>query len=146
MRAIAPDQCAADIMTVMPAMMRWLRAEIRHHGQPQLSLSQLRVLYFLDRKPQSSLSEVADYLDVTRPTMSAMIERLVLRGLVHRIDDPSERRRVLLTLTESGSAEKARVYDAALASVAHRLGALSDQERQHISAGLALLSECFTDS
>lgn len=64
-------------MTVVPAITRFLRAELRRHGHPQFSLSQLRVLYFLNRRPQASLSEVADYLDVTRPTMSAMIERLV---------------------------------------------------------------------
>lgn len=70
-------------MTVIPVVTRFLRAELRTHGQPHFSLSQLRVLYFLNRQPQASLSEVADYLDVTRPTMSAMVERLVQRNLVN---------------------------------------------------------------
>jgi DNA-binding MarR family transcriptional regulator len=89
-------------MTVVPAVTRFLRAGIRCHGKPHLSLSQLRVLYFLRRRSQASLSEVADYLDVTRPTMSAMVERLVQRGLVNRISDPAERRRIILTLTPTG--------------------------------------------
>ncbi|GAB4381420.1 MAG: hypothetical protein Kow00121_39900 [Elainellaceae cyanobacterium] len=133
-------------MTVVPAMTRFLRSEIRHHGQPHLSLSQLRVLYFLDRKRQSSLSEVADYLDVTLPTMSAMIERLVQRGLVQRIADPHERRRLVLTLTEAGSAEMERVYGATLAGVASRLEGLSDEQLNQVMAGLLILENLFADS
>ncbi|MUL36145.1 MarR family winged helix-turn-helix transcriptional regulator [Gloeocapsopsis dulcis] len=145
-QTITPSQCAADIMTVIPAMTRFLRTEIRHHGEPHLSLSQLRVLYFLQRKPQSSLSEVADYLDVTRPTMSGIVERLVQRGLVHRMEDLYERRRIALTLTIAGVTEMERVYGATLASVASRLEGLSNEQRNQVMAGLSILSNLFTDS
>jgi DNA-binding MarR family transcriptional regulator len=145
-QTIASSQCADDIMTVIPAMTRFLRAEIRHHGKPSLSLSQLRVLYFLQRKPQSSLSEVADYLDVTRPTMSGIVERLVQRGLVHRVENLDERRRIALTLTETGVTEMERVYGATLANLASRLEGLSDEELHQVMAGLSILSNLFTDS
>lgn len=144
-QALSPSQCAADIMTVVPAVTRFLRAGIRSHGKPHLSLSQLRVLYFLRRRSQSSLSEVADYLDVTRPTMSAMVERLVQRGLVNRISDPKERRRIILTLTAAGTAEMERVYDAALATVADQLAGLSEVQLQQVQAGLAILGDLFDE-
>ncbi|MBD2114991.1 MULTISPECIES: MarR family winged helix-turn-helix transcriptional regulator [Cyanophyceae] len=132
-------------MTAVPAVTRFLRAGIRRHGKPQLSLSQLRVLYFLRRRSQASLSEVADYLDVTRPTMSAMVERLVQRGLVNRISDPVERRRIILTLTAEGTAEMERVYDATLQTVAHRLEGLSESQLQQVRAGLEILSSIFEE-
>jgi DNA-binding MarR family transcriptional regulator len=138
-------RCAADIMTVVPGMTRFLRAGIRRHGRPHLSLSQLRVLYFLRRRSQSSLSEVADYLDVTRPTMSTMVERLVQRGLVNRVSDPIERRRIILTLTPEGEAEMARVYDATLQTVADRLAGLPEAELQQVQAGLAILGALFDE-
>nr|WP_199308946.1 MarR family transcriptional regulator [Nodosilinea sp. FACHB-13] len=132
-------------MTAVPAVTRFLRAGIRRHGKPQLSLSQLRVLYFLRRRSQASLSEVADYLDVTRPTMSAMVERLVQRGLVNRVSDPVERRRIILTLTAEGAAEMERVYDATLQTVAHRLKSLSESQLQQVRAGLEILSSIFEE-
>lgn len=132
-------------MTLVPAVTRFLRADIRGHGKPQLSLSQLRVLYFLRRRSQSSLSEVADYLDVTRPTMSAMVERLVQRGLVNRISDPAERRRIILTLTSEGAAEMERVYDATLQTVADRLATLPAADLQQVQAGLAILGDLFDE-
>ena len=144
-QAITRTQCAADIMAAVPAVTRFLRAGIRGHSKPQLSLSQLRVLYFLRRRSQSSLSAVADYLDVTRPTMSAMVERLVQRGLVSRISDPVERRRVILTLTPAGVAEMERVYDATLQTVADRLESLSEAQLQQVRAGLEILSSIFEE-
>lgn len=144
-QALTSTQCATDLMTVVPAVTRFLRADIRRHGKPQLSLSQLRVLYFLRRRSQSSLSEVADYLDVTRPTMSAMVERLVQRGLVNRISDPAERRRIILTLTTEGAAEMERVYDATLQTVADRLANLPAADLQQVQAGLAILGDLFDE-
>lgn len=144
-QATASTQCAADIITVVPLMARVLRAEMRHHSQPHLSLSQLRVLHFLKRKPQSSLSEVADYLDVTRPTMSVMVDRLVQRDFVHRIDDANERRRIRLTLTPTGITELDSVYNATLANLASRLETLSAEQCQQVMAGLSILGELFTD-
>lgn len=132
-------------MTVIPVVTRFLRAELRNHGQPHFSLSQLRVLYFLNRQPQASLSEVADYLDVARSTMSAMIERLVQRNLVHRQDDPHERRRIALSLTPHGTAELERVYEATLASVAQRLQGLSDEQTAQVMKGLAILEAVFAE-
>lgn len=145
-QALTSTQCAADIMAAVPAVTRFLRASIRRHGKPHLSLSQLRVLYFLRRRSQSSLSEVADYLDVTRPTMSAMVERLVQRGLVNRISDPAERRRIILTLTAEGMAEMERVYDATLQTVADRLANLPVADLQQVQAGLAILGDLFDES
>lgn len=133
------------MMTVIPSVTRFLRASLRGHGKPHLSLSQLRVLYFLQRRSQSSLSEVADYLDVTRPTMSAMVERLVQRGLIQRLGS-SERRRVILRLTDSGQAEMSRVYEATLHTVAEHLADLSPSQLQQVSAGLAMLGQLFDEA
>jgi DNA-binding MarR family transcriptional regulator len=145
-QTLTPARSAASLMTVIPAVTRFLRAELRQHGQPNFSLSQLRVLYFLNRKPQSSLSEVAEYLDVTRPTMSAMIERLVQRGLVQRMDDPQERRRVILTLTDNGTTELEQVYGATLDSVANHLEGLSEDQLHQLMTGLSVLEHLFPDA
>jgi DNA-binding MarR family transcriptional regulator len=143
---MTPAQCAADVMTVVPAITRFLRASMRHQGQPQcLSLSQLRVLYFLQRRSPSSLSAVAAYLDVTRPTMSVMIERLVQRGLVQRTNDPIERRRIALSLTPQGKTELDQVYNATLLTVADRLQGLSEPELVQISASLGILGTLFDE-
>lgn len=142
---LTSEQCAAQVMEVVPKVMRFIRAEARRQQQPFLSLSQLRVLAFLDRNPQASLSEVADYLDVSRSSMSAMIERLVQRGLVNRIEDPEERRRVLLTPTATGVEYLHQVSEATCSQVAGVLARLSDAQLHQVMQGMALLEDVFKD-
>lgn len=142
---LTPDQCAAQVMEVVPKVMRFMRAEARRQQQPFLSLSQLRVLAFLERCPEASLSEVADYLDVSRSTMSAMIERLVQRSLVDRMEDPQERRRVILTLTTTGAEYLHQVCEVIRSQVAGVLANLSDTQLHQVMEGIALLGEAFED-
>lgn len=142
---LTSEQCAAQVMEVVPKVMRFIRAEARRQQEPFLSLSQLRVLAFLDRNSRASLSEVADYLDVSRSSMSAMIERLVQRGLVNRIEDPQERRRVILTLTATGVEHLHQVSDATCSQVAGVLASLSEAQLHQLMQGMALLEDVFKD-
>lgn len=142
---LTSEQCAAQVMEVVPKVMRFIRAEARRQQEPFLSLSQLRVLAFLDRNSRASLSEVADYLDVSRSSMSAMIERLVQRGLVNRIEDPQERRRVILTLTATGVEHLHQVSDATCSQVAGVLAGLSEAQLHQVMQGMALLEDVFKD-
>lgn len=142
---ITSEQCATKVMEVVPKVMRFMRAEARQQQQPFLSLSQLRVLGFLERCPEASLSEVADYFDVSRSSMSAMIERLVQRNLVNRIEDPKERRRVNLTLTTTGTEYLHQVYEVIRSQLADVLANLSDAQLHQVMEGIALLGEAFKD-
>lgn len=142
---ITPHQCAVTVMDIVPAVIRYLRAEMRQQSQSVLTLTQLRVLGFLRRHPQASLSDVADYLDVTRSTMSTMIDRLVQRGLVDRTEDPQERRRVIISLTPIGQEHFQHVSDATSTKVADALTRLSPSQLRQIMQGLTLLGEVLED-
>ena len=131
-------QCAEKILQIIPEITHFLRDEVRSYGKPQLSLSQLRILYFLDRHPESCLSEVAEHLDVTRPTMSGAIERLVQQGYVQRDNNPIERRRVLLSLTLAGSKYQQQVYQALLARIEQQLNSLSEKQSKQVMEVLLL--------
>lgn len=140
---ITSKQCAGKILQIIPEINHFLRDEVRQYGKPQLSLSQLRILYFLERHPESSLSEVAEHLDVTRPTMSGAIERLVQQGYVKRDNNPQERRQVLLSLTSIGGKYQQHVYQTLLARIEQRLNSLCDQQTKQVMEVLLLLETIF---
>jgi len=116
-----------------------LRREMREVAGRGLSVPQLRVLAFLGRSPGASLSAVADLDGVTAATASAMVERLVRRGLVSRQADPQERRRVKLSLTQEGVTllEGARAH--ARGRVAERMRLFTGEELAVLAQGLELL-------
>ena len=89
---------------VVAWLSRWVESAL---GELDVSLPQYRVLMLLEKEPEGA-SVVADELAVTRPTITAIIDGLVGRGLVDRAPDPADRRRVRLRLTTEGRAVLAK--------------------------------------
>lgn len=66
-----------------------------------LSVAQYRVLAILSAQNEAA-SVLADKLAVSRPSVTGVVDGLVARELVTRVNDPVDRRRVSLDLTEQG--------------------------------------------
>ena len=103
---------------VVAWLSRWVETAL---GEIEVSLPQYRVLMLLEKEPEGA-SVVADELAVTKPTVTAIIDGLVVRGLVDRAPDSTDRRRVRLRLTAAG---KSALADADAAADA-RLSAILD--------------------
>jgi long-chain acyl-CoA synthetase len=104
-----------------------------------LSLPQYRMLAFLDDMGSTAASALAGRLGVSRPSVTALIDGLVARGMAERTADPRDRRRVAHVITATGQAALA----AADAAVTDRLASLSDkvesaEEREVAYRGLAI--------
>lgn len=69
---------------------------------PDLTMQQVRVLGHIAKDPGISGHEIGERLGVSAPTASGLIDRLVEKGLVSRVDDPDDRRVRRLHATESG--------------------------------------------
>lgn len=72
--------------------------------EDQVTLPQLRVLVLLATRGPLNLVAVAVSMGVHPSNATRAVERLVVAGLVHRRDDPTDRRHVILTLTSDGQA------------------------------------------
>ena len=64
---------------------------------------QAMVLFYLQKKDGSSLTEISSGLMLENPTVTGLIDRLEKSGYVKRSDHPSDRRVYLVYLTEKGS-------------------------------------------
>jgi len=85
-----------------------------------LTVPQFRVLGLL-AEGSSAASGLADRLAVRRPSITALVDGLVARGLVDRRQEDSDRRRVELRLTKDGErilAAADRAVDEYLVSIA----------------------------
>ncbi|MBE3576217.1 MAG: MarR family transcriptional regulator [Limnochordales bacterium] len=141
--AATPETCARQIMELVPPLMRLIRTEMRQQVSGQLSVPQLRVLAYLGRNPGACLADVAGHLGVTNPTASAMVDRLVRRGLVERAQHSEERRRAVLRLTADGVALLERARGLTRDKLAQALATLSQRELRCLNEGLAVLRRAF---
>ena len=62
---LPPRDCAAELLEVVPLMMRVIRAKVRAHSSPELSVPQFRALAFLGRNEGAMLGDVATFLVLT---------------------------------------------------------------------------------
>jgi long-chain acyl-CoA synthetase len=89
-------------------------------AEVDLSLPQYRILIHLD-EGKVAASTLADKLAVSRPSITAVVDGLVTRGLVERQHEPGDRRRVGHDLTADGR----RVLERADESVDRRLSEIA---------------------
>lgn len=79
----------------------WLNELMRLHG---INYTTYRMLRFISRHPDGvEPSVVADYHVILRQTVTNMTDELEKSGLIIRKPHPTDRRRILLFLTKSGS-------------------------------------------
>ena len=67
-----------------------------------VTVTQLRTLVVLEGHGEMNLNRLSELLDVTPSTAMRMIDRLLAAGLVTRRDNPTNRREVILGLTDQG--------------------------------------------
>jgi len=138
------DETAREILETVPLVMRTIRTHMRRSRSHNLSVPQFRALGFMRRNPGSSLSEVAEHIGLTLPSMSKLIDGLVARGLVERRIHPDDRRRITLNLTGKGSGLLRSARESAKESLAWTLSRLSERERAAIDQAMQILHGLFS--
>ncbi|MEI7833941.1 MAG: MarR family transcriptional regulator [bacterium] len=133
------EECSALVMETIPRLMRTIRWEVKSQRPIDLSASQFRTLRFLKHHPGTSLSQLAENVDVSMPSMSKAVDILVVQGLVNRESAVDDRRRILLTLTIEGEEMLQEMRTAMRACLAERLNSLNVNELTQIIEGMQIL-------
>ena len=103
-----------------------------------MSLPQFRVLAFLS-EGEWAASKVAEWLAVSRPSLTSLVDGLVEQGWVERREHPNDRRTVLHFLTDAGRTRLAEATELLSEGLDGLLEHLDDDERARAEDGLALL-------
>jgi DNA-binding MarR family transcriptional regulator len=121
---------------------RRLRAERQSGGlEPDLSDTQLAALAALERHSAMTPGELADHEKVQPPSMTRVITVLEERGLVMRAPHASDRRQVVLTVTDYGRQVVQQSRKLREAWLAKRLRELTPQERSALRAAAPVLEK-----
>lgn len=100
----------------------------------KLSLNEYDVLFNLTRQPdrQLRIRDLNKHLLLTQPSVSRLVDRLAVRGLVEKTTDPGDGRGTLVRLTESGFELFRAVAVVHAASIRKRVGGIlsADELRQ----------------
>lgn len=101
-----------------------------------VTITQFRTLVVLENRGQTNLNTLADDLDVNSSTAMRMIDRLLMARLVTRIENPANRREVLLGLTDDGTELVETVTRRRRAEIAGIVTAMPLERRTELVAAL----------
>lgn len=110
--------------------------------QPALTCAQYHALMVLIRAGEPlSLGQIAERSHSVRSNATQMIDRLEAEGLVERVLDPTDRRRVLAQITQEGRRRYNTAAQAILKIEQELLEHFSDDERDQLTSLLSRLEQ-----
>lgn len=129
-----PDPGPADAIIALSAITRsvFARAAERHSLTP----AHARMLCILAAGPRR-MTELAALMDVEKAALTGLADRAERRGLLTRSASDTDRRAVLITLTEAGRAAASAFHHDVSGQLTALTDVLSDQERDAFCRGVA---------
>ena len=137
------ERCAIELLQTIPALMQAIRVETRAQNAREFSVPQIRTLIYIYRMPGSPLKDVAEFIGVSLPSMSKLVDGLVQRGYVERAADADDRRKVALSLSPKGQEAMRAGRARTVAAMKRKLKNAATDDLERICDGLAVLRELF---
>ncbi len=138
MPTLADTALASTLRLSVMRLARRMRAE---RADTSLSLSSLAALATVERHGPLAPGELAAHEKVSPPSMTRLVGRLELAGLLTRTAHPTDRRQVLLALTKAGTALLREDRRRREAWLAQRLGDLAPEELAVLRRAAAVLDK-----
>ena len=120
-----PLAVANELRPVLLRLARGLRKETEQLG---ITSRQVTLLWLIRENRGMSLRELAAEEGISAPALSGHVDRLEKAGLLARVRDAEDRRRVGLALTDEGERLLKRVRARRTTWLADRLRGLDDEE------------------
>jgi len=119
---------------------RLRRAQAERLAPLGLTPAQERALRMITRDDEPPrMTELADRLGIVPRSLTTVIDALEEAGLVRREVDPRNRRAILLSLTEHGTAVRDELREARRRAAEDLFASLSAEDRKTLASLLALL-------
>jgi DNA-binding MarR family transcriptional regulator len=110
---------------------------------PTVTLQQFRALTVLHEEGPKNAASLAAALGIAPSTLTRLANRLVRDALVDRVEDPDDRRAVILSITRRGTRTADRVKAWRLRHLERRFRALSLDEQDALTSALLRVGELF---
>ena len=138
------DQLAQVVLGAARALFRVISVSLAP-ALDAVTISQLRALVLMSQEGPVRIGALAERLGVHQSTFTRTTDRMVTAGLVARLENPDNRREVLVAPTEDGRRLLHTIFERRRAEIAAVLARLSAEESADLLAGLEAFSRAAGD-
>lgn len=109
-----PNDCLADAFyDLIISLHQSILNPVDEFKKLHIPPSQIKVIFYLKRNGPVPISQAARDLEISRPNMTPIIDKLIGEGMVRRYDDPNDRRITLVEIDAKGET----LYNHGIASI-----------------------------
>jgi len=146
MREYTPENMALiqEFLAILPMMHRYTFQNPLDENNIPVSPNQMLAMLYLNLFPRSSMTQLASRLMVSKQQLTKIVDILVEKQMVTRLSDESNRRLVLLELTDSGRLIVETMMCLQAEKSARLFSDITDEERQDLMRALRLLERVLT--
>jgi DNA-binding MarR family transcriptional regulator len=142
-----PDHTAATqsrrILWLLPQFQWWVQAKANKDiSGYDLSIKQRTVLYLV-RTQGATLSLMAKRMMVAPTVLTGIVDRLERRGLLRRENDPTDRRKLRLSLSEEGERVSIAGEQQLVDEITREVEKFTSQELDELEKGLTHIARIF---
>ena len=138
-----PDPSLKEVFPLIFEVGFRMKQALRHAyaGAGDLPLSPVYVgaLYYVSGHPHPTMRDIAEYLCVTAPSASELVNELASKGLLVRHDDSGDRRVVRISLSPAGKAFLTKVLRLREKLLRGFLARLSKDDQRELARILSVL-------
>jgi len=106
---------------------------------------QLMTLHFVKHNDNCKTSDIANFLSVTPPDTTRIVETLVKKGFVERINDEKDRRIIRLRTTRNGKKVIETIRQELTSSFSKILEKMNEQDAKALLKGMKALSDALKE-
>ncbi len=121
------DEIADDLMGSVQVFSRRVAREAHHAHGGKFDPSRF-VLKHVQELGPIRMSEIGRHMEISRPYMTALVDKLINEGLVERVTDPDDRRVVEIRITPQGRQVLREFRKTSRETVIKRLSSLSSKD------------------
>lgn len=145
MRTEILDKVIGDILSITPLVRRDIQRKVVKsafsHIEHDISLPHLEIMKVLLDEGSLHIAEIGEKLQIPKPQMTHLVDRLENLGIASRQPDENDRRITNINLTSKGQQILAELDEILYSSIEAKLSILSDEELRQISVSLRKLAD-----
>ena len=130
MSHLAISEFADKVNELMPIIMReYVKIQGREFYKLKITMPQFFVMDILNHNGETKMTDLAGFVNVTTAAMTGIVDRLVRDGYLIRVNDPDDRRIIMVKLTSKGSSVVRSVIEKRKELTMKMFGAISQEDR-----------------
>lgn len=125
------DRFAKQLLSIIPDMLReFTKRQKNELTRGIISLPQLTILEYLQRKNNCIMSDIAELISVSMGAATGLADRMIKNGLLKRSRSGEDRRIVKITITSKGGRVAKSVMQHRTKMIKRMFGKISASERK----------------